>query len=141
MLPHHLHHLRHDKMSDRETLLSMGFDPARVDCECVTFRRTLAFTPFVVLVLFQRDAIDYYVGALKATNNRGLQPAMDHLIENEGKSVPDLSSVSSTAASTRPAGGGDPMDEDDDLEAVRAVYGSGAGGSGSAQAEAEAKVR
>ena len=31
----HLHHLRHDKMSDRDTLLSMGFDSARVDCKCI----------------------------------------------------------------------------------------------------------
>ena len=89
------------------------------------------------------DAIDYLVGALKATNNRGLQPAMDHLVDNEGKPVPDLSSVSSTETSTRPAGGGDPMDEDEDLEALRAVYGSGANASSLAQAEtdAEAKVR
>lgn len=42
----HLHHPGHDKMSDRETLLSMGFDPARVDCECVTFWCTLGFTLF-----------------------------------------------------------------------------------------------
>lgn len=54
--------------------------------------------------------------------------------------MPDLSSVSATATSTRPAGGGDPADEDD-LEALRAVYGTGAGGSDSAQSEAEAKVR
>jgi hypothetical protein len=25
-------------MSDRETLLGAGFDPARVDCECYTYR-------------------------------------------------------------------------------------------------------
>lgn len=81
-----------------------------------------------------------YVGALKATNNRGLQPAMDHLFENEGNPIPDLSPVSSTATSTQPAGGGDPMDEDD-LEALRAVYGTGADGSNPTQAEAEAKVR
>lgn len=31
----YLHHLRHDKMPDRETLLEMGFDSARVDCECI----------------------------------------------------------------------------------------------------------
>ena len=76
-----------------------------------------------------------YVGALKATSNRGLQPAMDHLVENEGNPVPDLSTVSS---STQPAGGGDPMDEDEDLEALRAVYGAGAK---SGDGEAEAKVR
>ncbi|KAG9313198.1 ubiquitin-related domain-containing protein, partial [Chiua virens] len=44
--------------SDRETLLSMGFDPARVDW------------------------------ALKATQGRGLQPAMDHLLEHESEVVP-----------------------------------------------------
>jgi len=75
------------------------------------------------------------VGALKATSNRGLQPAMDHLVENEGKAVPDLSTVSS---STQSAGGGDPMDEDEDLEALRAVYGAGAK---SGDGEMEAKVR
>ncbi|KAI0741818.1 ubiquitin-related domain-containing protein [Daedaleopsis nitida] len=93
-------------MSDKEVLLSMGFDPQRVDW------------------------------ALKATGNRGLQPAMDHLIENEGKPVPDLSSVSSSSAPA-PSGGGGPMDVDDeddeDLTALKAVYGKqGAGGSGSA---------
>jgi len=96
-------------MSDRETLLGMGFDPARVDW------------------------------ALKATNNRGLQPAMDHLVENSENPVPDLSSVSSNTTSTRPAAGGDPMDEDEDIEALRAVYGDGTGGSGPGQSEAEAK--
>ena len=80
-------------------------------------------------------------GALKATSNRGLQPAMDHLIENEGKPVPDLSSVTSAASSRPPQGGGDPMDEDDDLEALRAVYGKDGGGSNLDQTEAEAKVR
>ena len=60
---------------------------------------------------------------------------MDHLVENEGNPVPDLSTVSS---STRPAGGGDPMDEDEDLEALRAVYGAGAK---SGDGETEAKVR
>lgn len=76
-------------------------------------------------------------GALKTTNNRGLQPAMDHLIENAENPVPDLSSVSSTTGSARqPQGGEVPMDEDEDAEALRAVYGEG----GSNQAEAEAKV-
>lgn len=83
----------------------------------------------------------YHAGALKATNNRGLQPAMDHLVENEGNPVPDLSSVSSTTSSTRPPqGGGDPMNEDEDLEALKAIYGKGGGGSDSGQAEPEAKV-
>ncbi|KAI0074495.1 hypothetical protein K474DRAFT_1665336 [Panus rudis PR-1116 ss-1] len=103
-------------MSDREVLIGMGFDPARVDW------------------------------ALKATNNRGLQPAMDHILENESKPVPDLSSVSS--ASTQPTGGtggagagGEPMDEDEEeLEALKAVYGKGgAGGEGGSGIGLEAK--
>ena len=64
------HHLRHDKMSDRETLLGMGFDPARVDCESVTFRCTPAFTlfprpplacwhPFLgILLIFARRGVE-----------------------------------------------------------------------------------
>lgn len=85
------------------------------------------------------DTHPLHAGALKATNNRGLQPAMDHILENEANPVPDLSSVSSTPGSTRPPqGGGDPMDEDEDLEALRAVYGEG--GSNTGQAEAGAKV-
>ncbi|KAI0641992.1 ubiquitin-related domain-containing protein [Trametes meyenii] len=96
-------------MSDKDVLLSMGFDPARVEW------------------------------ALKATGNRGLQPAMDFIIENEGKPVPDLSSVFSSSAAPG-GGGGEPMDEDDeDIEALKAVYGKqiaagGAGASGSSTA-------
>ena len=87
----------------------------------------------------------YYVhtGALKATGNRGLQPAMDHLLENEGKPVPELSGVSE-AASSRPSagGGGEPMDEDDaeDAAALAAVYGGNAAAAAAA-ADLEAKVR
>ncbi|KAI0367615.1 hypothetical protein BV20DRAFT_970399 [Pilatotrama ljubarskyi] len=98
-------------MSDKDVLLSMGFDPARVEW------------------------------ALKATGNRGLQPAMDFILENEGKPVPDLSSVTSSSAASAPApsGGDEPMDEDDeDLEALKAVYGKKlAGGSGGATSGGE----
>ncbi|KAI0794236.1 ubiquitin-related domain-containing protein [Fomes fomentarius] len=98
-------------MSDKDVLLSMGFDPQRVDW------------------------------ALKATGNRGLQPAMDHLVENEGKPIPDLSSVSASSGSA-PSGGARPMnvdDEDDeDLAALKAVYGKKpAGGSGAAGESSE----
>ncbi|KAI0766164.1 ubiquitin-related domain-containing protein [Trametes elegans] len=104
-------------MSDKDVLLSMGFDPARVEW------------------------------ALKATGNRGLQPAMDFILENEGKPMPDLSSVTSASSAPAPSGGGEPMEEDDeDLEALKAVYGkqaaggSSAGGSGAgSSAGAEAK--
>ncbi|KAI0664489.1 ubiquitin-related domain-containing protein [Cubamyces menziesii] len=103
-------------MSDKDVLLSMGFDPARVEW------------------------------ALKATGNRGLQPAMDFILENEGKPVPDLSSVTSSSASApAPSGAGDPMDEDDEeLEALKAVYGKklagGSGGTAPAASSAESNA-
>ncbi|KAL4062529.1 ubiquitin-related domain-containing protein [Scleroderma yunnanense] len=79
--------------NDRDTLLSMGFDPARIDW------------------------------ALRATSHRGLQPAMDHLLEHEGESVPDpsnaaggaLSSGSAIQSSVTP----NPEDDDEDVEALR----------------------
>ena len=80
------------------------------------------------------------VGALKATNNRGLQPAMDHLIQNEGNPVPDPSVSSTTDSSGLPQCGADPINEDEDLDALRAIYGGGAGSSDPGQVEAEAKV-
>lgn len=60
-------------------------------------------------------------GALKATGNRGLQPAMDFLFENEGKEIPDLSSVSESTS--RPAR--DAMDVDDDGEDAAALQSLG----------------
>jgi UBX domain-containing protein 1/4 len=73
-------------------------------------------------------------GALKATSNRGLQPAMDHILENEAKPVPDLSAAASSSGAPSTAA---EADEDEDAEAARAVY--GAGGSGSV--DSQAKVR
>ncbi|EIW59780.1 uncharacterized protein TRAVEDRAFT_28791 [Trametes versicolor FP-101664 SS1] len=99
-------------MSDKDVLLSMGFDPARVEW------------------------------ALKATGNRGLQPAMDFLIENDGKPIPDLSSVTASSAAAPSGGGGEPMDEDDeDLAALKAVYGKNlAGGAGASAGEGSASA-
>ncbi|KAE9392890.1 hypothetical protein BT96DRAFT_979173 [Gymnopus androsaceus JB14] len=71
---------------DRDTLLSMGFDPARVEW------------------------------ALKATGNRGLQPAMDHILENESKPVPSMDNVSESSTSASA------MDVDDeDAEALESL--------------------
>ncbi|TFK71670.1 hypothetical protein BDN72DRAFT_837390 [Pluteus cervinus] len=70
---------------DRDTLVGMGFDSARVDW------------------------------ALKATGNRGLQPAMDHILEHDGQPVPELSGVTESASSARPS---DAMDVDEDGEAA-----------------------
>jgi len=72
--------------NDKDALIGMGFDAARVDW------------------------------AMKATGNRGLQPAMDFLFENEGKPIPDLGSV--TESTSRPR---DTMDVDDDEEDAEAL--------------------
>ncbi|KAF8166638.1 DNA-binding protein [Mycena galopus ATCC 62051] len=77
--------------NDKDALVGMGFDVARVEW------------------------------ALKATGNRGLQPAMDFLFENEGKEIPDLSSVSESTS--RPAR--DAMDVDDDAEDAEALQSLG----------------
>lgn len=63
------------------------------------------------------------LGALKATAGRGLQPAMDHILEHEGDPVPDLSATSSSSSAPAAAGGADdPMDEDDeDAEALKSL--------------------
>lgn len=74
---------------------------------------------------------------MRATNGRGLQPAMDHILENEGKPVPD---PSSQAAPSAPSGSAMDVDEDDeDAEALKAVYG-GSAAAAAADTAAEAKV-
>ncbi|KAF9525941.1 ubiquitin-related domain-containing protein [Crepidotus variabilis] len=81
---------------DKDTLLSMGFDPARVEW------------------------------ALKATGNRGLQPAMDHILAHESEIVPDLGGVSEQSGSRSAAM--DVDEDDEDAEALRGlVKGAGTG--------------
>ncbi|KAG7445167.1 uncharacterized protein BT62DRAFT_933591 [Guyanagaster necrorhizus] len=74
--------------SDRDSLIGMGFEAARVEW------------------------------ALKATGNRGLQPAIDHILEHGEQPIPDMGSVSESAGSA-------PMDvdEDDDAEATANLAG------------------
>jgi len=80
--------------SDRDTLISMGFDAARVDW------------------------------ALKATQSRGLQPAMDHILEHEGQTVPDPSSQGQATSTSGPEAGSMDVDEDDEESAaLQAAYG------------------
>ena len=57
------------------------------------------------------------LGALKATGNRGLQPAMDHILEHEGQPIPDLGGVSEQAGSRAM----DVDNEDEDTEALRSL--------------------
>ncbi|KAG6885340.1 hypothetical protein C0993_002969 [Termitomyces sp. T159_Od127] len=73
---------------DKDTLLSMGFDPVRVEW------------------------------ALKATGNRGLQPAMDHILEHEGQPVPDLGFVSESSTARK---AGMDVDDDEDAEALKSL--------------------
>jgi hypothetical protein len=55
---------------------------------------------------------------LKATGNRGLQPAMDHILEHEGQPIPDLGGVSEQASSSGPM---DVDNEDEDAEALKSL--------------------
>ncbi|THU88750.1 hypothetical protein K435DRAFT_729647 [Dendrothele bispora CBS 962.96] len=82
---------------DKETLLGMGFDPARVEW------------------------------ALKATGNRGLQPAMDHILENESKPVPSMDAVSESAPAASNSSGAMDVDDDEDMEALQHLGVAGAG--------------
>ncbi|KLO05040.1 hypothetical protein SCHPADRAFT_911285 [Schizopora paradoxa] len=96
--------------TDREQLLDMGFEEARVDW------------------------------ALRATKNSGLQSAMDHLIGHGDDPIPDPSAQSASSGIGGGGGGGagDPMDEDDeDAEALRAALGK-QGGLAAAAAAASA---
>ncbi|KAJ8093014.1 hypothetical protein PM082_011335 [Marasmius tenuissimus] len=81
---------------DKDTLLGMGFDSARVEW------------------------------ALKSTGNRGLQPAMDHILENEGKPVPSLDSVSEASRPSASGGAMDVDEDDEDAEFLRNQMGAGA---------------
>lgn len=64
-------------------------------------------------------AIGYdFTGALKATGNRGLQPAMDHILEHEGQAIPDLGGVSEQARTSAPM---DVDEDDEDAEALKSL--------------------
>lgn len=76
-----------------------------------------------------RQTLD--IGALKATGGKGLQPAMDHILANQDKPVPDATSVSTSTPLAGDTGGGDGVDEDEDMKAAIAL----------SQEGVEAKVR
>ncbi|KAL5536630.1 hypothetical protein ACEPAF_453 [Sanghuangporus sanghuang] len=82
---------------DRDTLLSMGFEAARVDW------------------------------ALRATGNAGLQPALDFLFAHTDDPIPDASAQtsSSSVASGRTEGVPAGDEDDEDAEALRAALGKG----------------
>ncbi|KAF8075168.1 ubiquitin-related domain-containing protein [Lyophyllum atratum] len=75
---------------DKDILIGMGFDSARVEW------------------------------ALKATGNRGLQPAMDHILEHEGQNVPDLGAVTESKSSGARSDAMD-VDDDEDADALKSL--------------------
>jgi len=80
---------------------------------------------------FPADRADW---ALKATGNRGLQAALDFLVENEGKPVPDLSGVSEQKPATNTASTED-EDEEADLRAALGLSMGTASASGATASE------
>lgn len=73
-------------------------------------------------------------GALKATGNRGLQPAMDHILEHEAQPVPESGGVTEQSASGSAAMNVE--DEDEDMEALRSL-----GAVKASAVDAEARVK
>ena len=55
-------------------------------------------------------------GALRATNNSGLQPAMDFILAHNEDPIPDPASVATATSSAQPRSG--PLGEDDEEDAA-----------------------
>ncbi len=79
------------------------------------------------------------VGALRATNNKGLQPAMDFILEHNDDPIPDATSGTTATSSAQPQSGPMVEDGDEDTAAIRAAYG-GASPGAAAQADSSAGV-
>ena len=83
------------------------------------------------------------IGALRATNNRGLQPAMDFILEHNDDPIPEPGAA--PPAGSGSTGAGEPMDEDEDEDtaAIRAAYGKASANVASSPdvGDGEAKVR
>jgi len=75
-------------------------------------------------------SLDALTGALKATGNRGLQPAMDHILEHEGQPIPDLGGV--TESSNVGARNAMDVDDEEDAEALKSL---GVAASGAVEAK------
>ncbi len=64
-------------------------------------------------------------GALRATNNKGLQPAMDFILEHNDDPIPDATSGAAATSSAQPHS--EPIvideEEDEDTAALHAAYG------------------
>ena len=80
-------------------------------------------------------------GALRATNNSGLQPTMDFILEHNDDPIPDPTTGASTTSSAQPPTGPIDEDEDEDTAALRAVYGSKAGSANQTDSGADVEAR
>jgi len=81
-------------------------------------------------------------GALRATNNRGLQPAMDFILEHNDDPIPDATSgAAATSSAAQPQTGPMDEDEDEDTAALRAAYGLKAGAAGATDSDAGVEAR
>ena len=89
-------------MSDKENLIAMGFDSARIDC--------------MFSWLSNDVKLNNIPGALRATNNSGLQPAMDFILAHNEDPIPDPASVATAASSSQPRSG--PIGEEDEEDAA-----------------------
>lgn len=69
---------------------------------------------------FHTNDVNTNLGALKATGNRGLQPAMDHILEHEGQPVPDLGGVVESSSGARSRDAMD-VDDDEDADALKSL--------------------
>ena len=79
-------------------------------------------------------------GALRATSNAGLQPAMDFLLEHVDDPIPDPSAQSAPSQSAPSGGASIDEDDEEDAAALRAAFGSGGAAAAAAAMDVEAKV-
>ncbi len=81
-------------------------------------------------------------GALRATKNSGLQPAMDFILEHNDDPIPDVTSGATATSSAQPQS--EPIsidDDDDDAAALRAAYALQAGDASQAGSGAGVEAR
>lgn len=92
---------------------------------------------FVLSILDDTTTDFSFVGAIKASDRKGLQPAMDHIFENEGKPVPDLTAVVETS---KPMPSQTVDEDEEDLAAPPNLGVNGVATAAANTTQAEAKV-
>jgi hypothetical protein len=79
-------------------------------------------------------------GALRATNNKGLQPAMDFILEHNDDPIPDATSGATATSSTQPHSEPTGDEDAEDAEVLRAAFGRSAASEAVSDAGVEARV-